>query len=78
MLEVNTVCSRGSCSTRSFRYKAITVLEPGLELQLTLSQLQQSELEFHDSNKRTRWPSDEEVVVVELMREALKLRRACF
>jgi hypothetical protein len=43
---------------------------------MTLSQWQQSELEFHDS-KSTNRVSDEEPLVAST-REALNWRRACF
>jgi hypothetical protein len=46
------------------------------KLQMTLSQWQQSELEFHDS-KSTNRVSDEEPLVAST-REALNWRRACF
>ena len=73
MVDVNTMGS--FCKMGSSKYKAITVLELKLELQLTLSQLQQSELELHDCNRFNNVLSVEEVA---LMMEALKWRRACF
>ena len=43
---------------------------------MTLSQLQQSELEFHDSKSISRLSNERELVV--LMSEDLNWRRACF
>ncbi len=62
--------------TTSMRSIPITDLDSKRELQLTLFQLQQTELEFHDS-KWSSWLSDEENPVA-LRREALNWRSACF
>ena len=62
--------------TRESRCRPITTLECKPVLQVTLSQLQQSELEFHDSNSNNKLSNEEELVV--LMREDLNWRRACF
>jgi hypothetical protein len=62
--------------TTKMRSIPITDLDSKQELQLTLFQLQQSELEFHDSKRSSRL-SDEENPVA-LRREALNWRSACF
>ena len=61
------------CNMISSKYRTSTVLEPKRELQMTLSQWQQSELEFQESNRYN-------VLFVEeiALMEALKWRRACF
>ena len=75
MVEVNTLWSCDT-SRRFHRDRAVTILEPKWELHSNLSQWQQSELEFHDSNLYSSIFGEEEIVA--LMREALKWRRACF
>ena len=76
MVEVTTMGSIDCIEIRLSRYRAITVLEWKRVLQMTLSQLQQSELEFHDSKSISRLSNERELVV--LMSEDLNWRRACF
>ena len=69
MVEVTTLGSIDCIEIRLSKYRAIAVLEWKRVLQTTLSQLQQSKLEFHDS-KSISWFSNERELVV-LMSEDL-------
>ena len=69
MVEVTAMGSIDCIEIMLSRYRAIAVLEWKRVLQTTLSQLQQSKLEFHDS-KSISWFSNERELVV-LMSEDL-------